>query len=204
MLQEFINYYLNKINEISCHILITFVTNNNRGQKKYKMQNQENLIFNQILEDNKARIYRICRIYAVSPIEPQDLFQEVVFHIWKSYSTFKGKSNISTWVYKIALNVCNRSKMQFERYNSKTTRLESIQFVHSETTPDKGEQLKYKALRDCISLLKESEKSIVVLYLDDLPYKKIAVITDLTENHIAVKMKRIKKLLLKCITPKLK
>lgn len=168
------------------------------------MQNQENLIFNQILEDNKSRIYRICRIYAVSPIEPQDLFQEVVFHIWKSYSTFKGKSNVSTWIYKIALNVCNRSKMQFERSNSKTMRLESIQFVPSETIPDKGEQLKYKALHDCISLLDEIDRSIVVLYLDDLPYKQIAVITSLTENYIAVKMKRIKKILLNCITPKLK
>lgn len=168
------------------------------------MQNQEEQIFTQILEDNKGRIYRICRIYAVSPIEPQDLFQEVVFHIWKSYSTFKGKSNISTWVYKIVLNVCNRSKMQFERSNSKTMRLESILFVPSETIPDEGEQLKYKALHDCISLLDEIDKSIVVLYLDDLPYKKIAVITDLTENYIAVKMKRIKKKLLNCITPKLK
>ncbi len=168
------------------------------------MQNQEEQIFTQILEDNKGRIYRICRIYAVSPIEPQDLFQEVVFHIWKSYATFKGKSNISTWIYKIALNVCNRSKMQFERNNSKTTRLESIQFAHSETTQDKSEEIKYKALRDCISLLNESDKSIVILSLDDLPYKEIAVITNLTENHIAVKMKRIRKILLDCITPKLK
>ena len=90
------------------------------------MQNQEEQIFTQILEDNKGRIYRICRIYAVSPIEPQDLFQEVVFHIWKSYGTFKGKSNISTWIYKIALNVCNHSKMKFERNNSKTTRLDYL------------------------------------------------------------------------------
>ena len=167
------------------------------------MQKQEELNFIQILEDNKDRIYRICRIYAVSPIEPQDLFQEVVFQIWNSFSTFKGKSNINTWIYKIALNVCNRSKMQFERYNSQTTRLESIQFVPSEIPPDRSAQIKYKALHDCISLLNESERSIVVLYFDELPYKQIAVITGLTENHIAVKMKRIKKILLDCITPKL-
>lgn len=168
------------------------------------MQNREELIFNQILEDNKDRIYRICRIYAVSPIEPQDLFQEVVFQIWKSFSTFKGKSNISTWIYKIALNVCSRSKMKFERNNSKTSRLESIHFVPAEIIPDKNEQIKYKALRDCISLLNESDQAIIILYLDKLPYKEIAAITGLTENHIAVKMKRIKKILLDCITPKLK
>lgn len=168
------------------------------------MLHQERLTFNQILEDHKNRIYRICRIYAVSPIEPQDLFREVVFHIWESYTTFKGKSNISTWVYKIALNACNRSKMQFERFNNKTSRLESIMFGLSETPVDESEQMKYKALRDCIANLNDSDKSIIILHLDELPYKEIAAITGLTENHIAVKMKRIKKILLDCITPKLK
>ncbi|MFQ5637448.1 MAG: RNA polymerase sigma factor [bacterium] len=168
------------------------------------MKNQAELTFIQILEDNKDKIYRICRIYAVSPIEPQDLFQDVVFQIWKCFSTFKGKSNISTWIYKIALNVCYRSKMQFERSNIKTDRLESIQFVPAEITPDKSQQEKYKALHDCISSLNESDQSIVILYLDELPYKEIAVITGLTENHIAVKMKRIKKILFDCITHKLR
>lgn len=167
------------------------------------MQNAKEQTFEQILEDNKHKIYRICRIYAVFPIEPQDLFQEVVYQIWKSFSTFKRKSNISTWIYKIALNVCYRSKMKLEKNNGKTVRLESIQFVPVEITPDKSQQKKYKALHDCISSLNENDQSIVVLYLEELPYKEIAVITGLTENHIAVKMKRIRKLLLDCITHKL-
>ena len=65
------------------------------------MQNQLEQAFGQIIEDNKDKIYRICKIYSVSPLEPQDLFQEVVIQIWKSLSTFKGKSNINTWIYKI-------------------------------------------------------------------------------------------------------
>lgn len=167
------------------------------------METAEELIFNQILKDNENRIYRVCHIYAVSPIEPQDLFQEVVIEIWKSLSTFSGKSNRSTWIYKIALNVCNRSKMQFERSNSKTARLESIAFAPSEVTPDKSEQIKYNALRECISLLNESDQAIIILHLEELPYKEIAKITTLTENHIAVKMKRMRQSLLDCITPKL-
>ncbi len=167
------------------------------------MQNQEEQVFTQILEDNKGSIYRICRIYAYSPIEPQDLFQEVVFQIWKSYSTFKGKSNFNTWVYKIALNVCLRSKMKIEKNKDKMIRLESIQFLPTESIPDEEDQEKYQFLRDCISSLNESDKSIVILYLEDLSYKEIALITGLTENHIAVKMKRIRKRLFDCITPKL-
>jgi len=168
------------------------------------MQSQDELNFKTILEDNTDSIYRICRIYAVSPIEPQDLFQEVVFQIWKSLPNFKGKSKISTWIYKIALNVCIRSKNRLKKGNSKTVRLETIEFKTSDTIPDTNQQEKYKALYTCISSLKENEQSIMILYLEDLAYKQIADITGLTENHIAVKMKRIRKKLLNCISPKLK
>lgn len=168
------------------------------------MEHHQDQKFTQILEDNKDRIFRICRIYAVAPIEPQDLFQEVVFQIWKSLSTFKGTSNISTWIYKIALNVCSRSKLKLNKSNSKEVRFESIQYLATDNIPDDNQKEKYRALHDCISTLKKENKAIIVLYLDELPYKEIAVITGLTENHIAVKMKRIKNILLNCITPKLK
>ena len=168
------------------------------------MQNKAELNFIQILDENKDKIFRICKIYAVSPIEPQDLFQEVVIQIWNSLSTFKGKSSINTWIYKIALNVCYSSKMKLEKRNNNIVRLESIHFAPSEDILDKSKKEKYQALQDCISFLDEKDKAIIILYLEDLPYKEIAAITGLTENHIAVKMKRIRKSLLKCITKKLK
>ncbi|MEZ7924314.1 MAG: sigma-70 family RNA polymerase sigma factor [Flavobacteriales bacterium] len=64
--------------------------------------------YEQLLENNKEKIYRICKIYAVSPLEPQDLFQEVIFAIWKSLPTFKGNSSVDTWIYRITLNICLR------------------------------------------------------------------------------------------------
>lgn len=168
------------------------------------MQIQAERTFEWILEDNKDKIYRICRIYAVSPIEPEDLFQEVVYQIWKAFSAFKGNSSISTWVYRIALNVCIRSKKKLEKDNGKIVQFESIQFVLTTKTTDKSEEERYKALHDCISSLDESYQSIVILHLEELPYKEIAMITGLTENHVAVKMKRIRNLLFDCITSKLK
>ena len=159
--------------------------------------------FEQIIEENKGKIYRICKIYSVSPLEPQDLFQEVLYAIWKSISTFNGNSNISTWIYRITFNVCLRSKQKLEKMNFKTVRLESIQFVPVEISLDTTQQEKHNALISCISSLNENDKSIIILYLEELKYKEIAEITGMTENHIAVKMKRIKKTLLNCITNKL-
>jgi len=159
--------------------------------------------FEQLLKENKHKIYRICRIYAVAPIEPQDLFQEVVFQIWKSLPTFKGKSSMETWVYRIALNVCLRSKMKLDKKNQKTSRFDAIHFTPVTETIDSFEEEKFKYLKECIETLNESETSIIVLYLDELSYKDIAEITGLSENHIAVKMKRIRKKLFDCITPKI-
>lgn len=168
------------------------------------MQDQEQSTFEQIIEANKTKIYRICSIYAVSPIEPEDLFQEVIYHIWKSYQTFKGKSSISTWVYRIALNVCIRTKEKLSKKNEKTVQLDAIQFALKESTSSNIDNDKYKALQACISNLKPIDKSIVILTLENQPYKEIALITGLSENHIAVKMKRIRKQLLNCITSKIK
>lgn len=159
--------------------------------------------FQQIIESNKEKIYRVCRIYAINPIEPQDLFQEVIYQVWKSFSNFKGKSNISTWVYRIALNVCMRSKLKLEKSSNKTVRFESIQFMVADKPIDTIEQEKYQFLKECITTLNESDTSIIILYLEELSYKEIAIITGLTENHIAVKMKRIRKKLFDCINPKL-
>jgi len=168
------------------------------------MHIQEKPTFEQILEDNKGKIFRICRIYATPPLEPQDLFQEVVYQTWKAFSTFQGKSDIGTWVYRIALNVCLSSKKKQEKKNFNMVKLESIQFLASEGSEDNYESEKYIALHNCISTLSELDQSLVILYLEELSYKEIGAIIGLTENHVAVKMKRARKVLFDCITSKLK
>ncbi len=54
-------------------------------------------------------IYKICRLYRNSPEDQEDLFQEIVYQLWKSYPKFKGESKISTWLYRIASNEIKKS-----------------------------------------------------------------------------------------------
>lgn len=93
--------------------------------------------------------------------------------------------------------------MKFDKSNTKTDRFESIHYTPIEKEIDTSEQEKFQYLKECISTLNETDTSLIVLYLDDLSYKEITVITGLSENHIAVKMKRIRKKLFECITPKI-
>lgn len=167
------------------------------------MSKNNSAIFDKIIKTNKHKIYRICSIYAIQPIEPEDLFQEVLFAIWKSLPAFKNQSSIDTWVYRVTLNICMRAKQQIDKRNLNTTRLESIAILPTKETVDEAQQAKQNALMSCISTLEDLDKSIVILSLDGLKYKAIAEITGLTENHVAVKMKRIKQQLKTCITSKL-
>lgn len=184
-------------------MMLSIIGQVDNRSSKHGMRNKTEVYFEQLLEKNKHKIFRICRVYAVSPIEPQDLFQEVVFQIWKSIDTYSGKSSIDTWVYKIALNVCLRSKLKLDKTNGKTDRFESIHFTPIEEAIDEAQEEKFRLLKACITTLNETDTSLIVLYLEDLSYKEIGVITGLSENHIAVKMKRIRKKLFECISPKI-
>lgn len=165
------------------------------------MNNLDHPEFDEVIEKNQNSIYRICEIYSSSPIEPEDLFQEVVLHIWKAFPSFEQKSNINTWIYRIALNVCMRYKSKLEKSNH--SRFDSIQYQIPATSPDQALQEKYNALQSCIRSLNKIDKSLVILILEEFKYKEIAQITGLSENHIAVKVKRLKKNLLICINQKL-
>ena len=164
------------------------------------MQKEKERQFLTIIEKNKHSILRICKVYASKYIEPEDLFQDVVYNIWKSYTSFDDKSNIDTWVYRITLNVCMRAKLNV---NKKTNNHFNIDSIHFNQIPSESNDInseRFEDLRCCISKLKETDKSIVLLYLEDIAYSQISEIIGLTENHIAVKMKRIKKNLLECLT----
>lgn len=168
------------------------------------MATQQEELFLAALESYKDRLYRVCKSYAGSADDAQDLFQEVVLQVWKALPGFKGQAGLSTWMYRIALNVCLQARYRHDKNRARTQRLESIYLERApqEDTLSEDEE-RHKALHRCIQQLNDSDKSVIILFLEDLPYKDIAGITGLTENHVAVKIKRIKNKLFNCITTQL-
>jgi len=154
--------------------------------------------FLHILDANQHRIQKLCAMYTAQHEDQKDLEQEVVLNIWKSYPNFKGDAKVSTWIYRIILNLCLKHRYATTN-NQKTVSLEIVKEVTvSKTSKDE----KFQDLRECIRALEFSDKSIIILYLEDLPYKSIADIIGITENHVAVKIKRIKAKLLTCLKNK--
>lgn len=60
--------------------------------------------FLQIIQKNQGIIYKVCSLYCDSQDDRDDLFQEIVAQLWKSYPSFRKESKVTTWMYRVALN----------------------------------------------------------------------------------------------------
>ena len=164
------------------------------------MEKDLETIFLTIVEANKDRMFRICRSYSIVADDAKDLFQEVLLNLWKSLPSFKHQSDIDTWVYRITINVCLRAKQFSDKKQKHFVRLESVNFENMEDAIPQNENEKlFLKLSECVKKLEGTDKSIILLHLEELPYKEIAHIFGLSENHVAVKIKRIKSKLLICL-----
>ena len=157
-------------------------------------------LFLKVLEQNQQKLFRICSVYSKNSEDTKDLLQEVLIQIWKSMPSFESKSSIETWVYRITLNTCLRFRSNHIKKQERFVFMENMNNFNIQTkVEDKEQKEKLTQLKNCISTLNTADKAIITLYLETLPYKEISNITGLTENNIAVKIKRIKKKLLNCI-----
>ena len=152
------------------------------------------------IEENQNKLLRVCSVYAIDTDDKKDLFQEVLINIWQSMPSFNEKSSISTWMFRITLNVCLRLQSKQEKDRNRFRKLDSITIenVRDEET-NHEEQERLVKLRSCIKKLNDADKAVITLFLEELSYKEISDITGLTENNVAVKIKRIKMKLLACI-----
>lgn len=159
-------------------------------------------LFKQILEENKDRIYRICCAYERNAIDRDDLYQEIIINIWKNLDKFEGRSLVSTWIYRIAVNTSlMHIKKESRRNNSKTELDENSLNIAEPPNDDMEEKIetgkKIDMLNECINELGTLDRLIISMVLEDLSYKEIAEVTGLTVNNTGVRINRIKKELLK-------
>jgi RNA polymerase sigma factor (sigma-70 family) len=165
------------------------------------MDQQLENTFLKALEQYQHKLLRICSVYAVDADDKKDLFQESIINIWQSMPSFEDRSSVSTWMFRITLNVCLRLQMKQHKKRDRFRSLDSISFENLRGEEDNDESHKQLVkLRNCIKKLNDADKAVTTLYLEELSYKDISSITGLSENAVAVKIKRIKMKLLTCIT----
>jgi RNA polymerase sigma-70 factor, ECF subfamily len=150
--------------------------------------------FEKKIREHTLLIHKVCRIYAFTEADRQDLFQEIVIHLWKSYPKFTGLSKFSTWLYRVAINTAitglRRKKDFITSYEPGALPLQ-----HADVTGLEEEH--WQLLMEAIDQLNEIEKAIVMLYMEDRCYEEMEEILGISSGALRVKMSRIKEKLRK-------
>ncbi|MDH6253476.1 RNA polymerase sigma-70 factor (ECF subfamily) [Chryseobacterium sp. H1D6B] len=149
------------------------------------------LEFETKLKEYKLLIYKVCRMYKDNDDDIQDLYQEIIIQLWKSFPKFRGESKFSTWLYRIALNTALTSYSKQKRaIQTSDVELYNIQMPYEEDIGLKEEQ--HQQLHTAIQQLNDVEKSIVILYLENKSYDDMEEILGISNATLRVKMNRIK------------
>lgn len=148
-------------------------------------------IFAKLIDENQGIVHKICRSYSDTQDEHQDMFQEVVLQLWSSFDSFKEEAKFSTWMYRVALNTAI-TLFRKKKRTIATTEMEEVAPIHLKDNIENDNREQIDILYKAIKQLTEVERALVLLYLDEKPYKEIAETIGISEVNARVKMNRVK------------
>ena len=143
------------------------------------------------LKLHKGLLFKIVRAYTIT--DHDDLFQEIIIQVWRSIPSFRHKSSVTTWLYRIALNTAIRWTKKEKKYAGAET-LDNVQHLLRENSTQIDERLSW--LYDEIYKLDEIDRSVTLLLLEGFSYKQMSAILGISESNVGVKINRIKKQLI--------
>jgi len=149
-----------------------------------------NQVFTDIIKENEGLIFKVVKVYTYTSEDEQDLYQEIIYQLWKSFPFFRAEAKVSTWMYRIALNTAIAC-LNKEKRRSKHLPIDGL-LINSTLANDTIKEEQVAILYAQIKQLNAVEKGIILLYLEDKPYEEIASITGFTVTNIATRLGRIK------------
>ncbi|MBK6264941.1 RNA polymerase sigma factor [Marivirga sp. S37H4] len=136
----------------------------------------------------KPMVKQVCLGYVKGDEEAaNDLTQEIFMNVWNALAGFEGRSSYKTWVYRITVNTC----LSYLRKNKKLL-YTSLDTEHSEMNADTSEADEYDLLFAAIGQLKEMDRLIIMMVLDDLSYDEIGEVIGINPTNLRVRIHRIK------------
>lgn len=153
------------------------------------MESKEKEFLNRI-ETHKGILYKVSKMYMDNPYDQQDLFQEIVCQLWKAYGTFKGESQFSTWMYRVAVNTSivflRKEKRKVDKYEIVS---ENIREEESDAAVKENQLAHfYRAVQQ----LDKIEKAIIFYQLEGFSHKEIGENLGISEGNARVKLNRTK------------
>ena len=148
--------------------------------------------FAQIIKQNKSTIYTVCYMFSKDADEVNDLFQEAVINMWRGFEGFENRSNVKTWIYRVALNTC----ISLDRKNRRTSSEPLSMDINLFEDKD-ADSRQVDMLHDRISRLQPFDRAIVLLWLENMPYEEIGQVVGISTTAVSTRLYRIKEQLKK-------
>ena len=146
--------------------------------------------FSALIDEHKGIIFKIANSYCRNVEDRKDLIQEIAVQLWKSHRKYDPRFKLSTWIYRIALNVAISTYRREKRRSDRVSPLEEI--IVEPAAEQEAPDPKIAMLHRIIAQLDELNRALMILYLDDNSYRDIAGILGLTETNVATKISRLK------------
>ena len=146
--------------------------------------------FINLINEHQGLIHKVCIMYENDQDARNDLFQEIVLQLWKSFPSFRGEAKITTWMYRIALNTAI-SGFRKQTRHIKTEDLREVHMNISDAWGDDQEE-NFQRLQWAIRQLTEIERAMIMMALEEIPYDEIAETVGITQNNVRVRMNRIR------------
>ena len=140
-----------------------------------------------MIGEQKSTIYTVCYMFSKDQDEVNDLFQEVLINLWRGYDNFEGRSDVRTWVYRVALNTCISLDRKRRRRSDFELQMD-INLFEDRDADTKQVDLLHKR----ISKLQPFDRAIVLLWLEDIPYEEIGQIVGISAKNVSVRLVRIR------------
>ena len=158
--------------------------------------------FVELVNENRNRILIVCRVYAWNVADQDDLYQEILFQIWRGLPAQKARQFGNTWLYRVAINTA----ISFVRKRTSRDR-RVVHFEHTDLTrtiesrqaPEASTDDRIANLYAAIFQLDPLEKALVTLFLENFTYDQIAEVTGISANNVGVMLHRAKKKLFSLI-----
>ncbi|MCU0342867.1 MAG: sigma-70 family RNA polymerase sigma factor [Ignavibacterium sp.] len=151
-------------------------------------------VFKEALRENDKMIIRLCNHFFGPGENAKDAHQEILLKIWLNIGKFRNESQLKTWIYRIAVNVCLTFLSSAKRKSSLFVRLSKSAYntSYEDESFYSDDENKIQFLRNFLDNLNPTDKVLVSLYLEDFDTKEMSNITGLSESNVRVKIHRIK------------
>jgi len=152
-------------------------------------------IFVSVIQSHKGILYKVAGLYCKNEQDRKDLVQEIIVQLWRSFDRYDEQYRHSTWIYRISLNVA----ISFYRKENSRKKIAGpltdgiIHFPGNDAAEEKESDL--HLLQELIAGLRELDKALILLYLEEKSQREIARIMGISETNVSTKINRIKQVL---------